>query len=155
MEWLNYHHLLYFWMVAREGGVSKAAEKLRISQPTVSAQVKRLERALGERLLERQGRTVTLTEAGRVVYRYADEIFALGRELRETLRGRPSAGAAQLTVGVADTGAGLRGESGSGEAVGDVRAHQGLRSVSIPIGHQGHETVVLLEVTRAGFASWR
>ena len=51
MEWLNYHHLLYFWMVAREGGVSKAAEKLRISQPPVSAQVKRLERALGERLL--------------------------------------------------------------------------------------------------------
>jgi len=102
MEWLNYHHLLYFWMVAREGGVSKAAEKLRISQPTVSAQVKRLERALGERLLERQGRTVALTEAGRVVYRYADEIFALGRELRETLRGRPSEGAVQLTVGVAD-----------------------------------------------------
>jgi LysR family transcriptional activator of nhaA len=102
MEWLNYHHLLYFWTVAREGGVSRAAEKLRISQPTVSAQIKRLERSLGERLLERQGRTVTLTEAGRVAYRYADEIFALGRELRETLRGRPSAGAAHLTVGVAD-----------------------------------------------------
>jgi LysR family transcriptional activator of nhaA len=102
MDWLNYHHLLYFWTVAREGGVSKAAEKLRLAQPTVSAQVKRLERALGERLFERQGRTLALTEAGRVVYRYADEIFALGRELRETLRGRPSGRAPKLTVGVAD-----------------------------------------------------
>jgi LysR family transcriptional regulator, transcriptional activator of nhaA len=101
-ESLNYHHLHYFWMVAREGGVSRAAEKLHVSQPSVSAQVKRLERALGEPLLERSGRTVVLTEAGRVVYRYAEEIFALGRELRETLRGRPSSGMAQLTVGVAD-----------------------------------------------------
>ena len=102
MEWLNYHHLLYFWTVVREGGVSKAAAKLRLSQPTISAQVKMLEASLGERLLERQGRTLALTEAGRVVYRYADEIFTAGRELQETLKGRPSGRAIQFTVGVAN-----------------------------------------------------
>ncbi len=102
MDWLNYHHLLYFWTVAREGGVSKAAAKLRLSQPTISAQVKMLEGSLGERLLERQGRTLALTEVGRVVYRYADEIFTAGRELQETLKGRPSGRAIQFTVGVAN-----------------------------------------------------
>ena len=102
MDWLNYHHLLYFWTIVREGGVSKAAEKLRLSQPTVSAQVKMLEGALGEALLERQGRKLALTEIGRVVYRYADEIFTTGRELQETLKGRPSGRALQFTVGVAN-----------------------------------------------------
>ena len=90
MDWLNYHHLLYFWTVVREGGVSKAAEKLRLSQPTVSAQVKMLKDALGERLFQRKGRTLVLTDVGRVVDRYADEIFTLGYELLETLKGRPS-----------------------------------------------------------------
>lgn len=102
MEWLNYHHLLYFWTVAREGGVSKAAARLRLSQPTVSAQVRMLEEALGERLFDRQGRTLVLTEPGRLVYRYADEIFVIGREMLETLRGRPAGRPLQLTVGVAN-----------------------------------------------------
>ena len=102
MEWLNYHHLLYFWTVVREGGVSKAAAKLRLSQPTVSAQVKMLESSLGERLLERQGRTLVLTEVGRVVYRHAEEIFTAGRELQETLKGRPSGRAMPFAVGVAN-----------------------------------------------------
>ena len=102
MEWLNYHHLLYFWTVAREGGVSKAAEKLRLSQPTISAQVRMLEDALGERLFKRQGRALLLTDTGRVVYRYADEIFGLGRELMETLRGRPPGRPQQLVIGVAN-----------------------------------------------------
>ena len=103
MEWLNYHHLLYFWTVVREGGVSRAAEKLRLAQPTVSAQVKLLEDALGDKLFERQGRRLVLTEVGRLVYRYADEIFGIGRELLETLKGRPSAGRPLLlTVGVAN-----------------------------------------------------
>lgn len=99
---LNYHHLLYFWTVAREGGVSRAAEKLRLSQPAVSAQVKTLEGALGERLFERQGRRLVLTEVGRVVDRYATEIFTAGSELLETLKGRPSGRASRLAVGVAD-----------------------------------------------------
>ncbi len=102
VEWLNYHHLLYFWTVVREGGVSRAAAKLRLSQPTVSAQVRLLEHAVGERLLQRQGRTLVLTDTGRVVFRYADEMFAIGRELIETLRGRPAGRPLQLTVGVAN-----------------------------------------------------
>ena len=102
MEWLNYHHLLYFWTVVREGSVSKAAARLRLTQPTISAQVRMLETALGERLWQRQGRTLLLTEVGRVVFRYADEIFGLGRELQETLRGRPAGRPLHMTVGVAN-----------------------------------------------------
>jgi LysR family transcriptional activator of nhaA len=102
MEWLNYHHLLYFWTVAREGGVSKAAEKLRLSQPTISAQVRLLEASLGERLFQRQGRSLVLTDVGRVVFRYAEEIFGVGRELLETLRGHPAGRPLPLTLGIAD-----------------------------------------------------
>ena len=103
MEWLNYHHLLYFWTVVREGGVSRGAEKLRLAQPTVSAQIRLLEDALGHELFERQGRRLVLTDVGRLVYRYADEIFGIGRELLEALKGRASSGRAlQLTVGVAN-----------------------------------------------------
>lgn len=102
MEWLNYHHLLYFWTVVREGGISKAAEKLRLSQPTISAQIRQLEESLGERLFQKQGRTLVPTDVGRLVFRYADEIFGIGRELMETLRGRPAGRPLQLTVGVAN-----------------------------------------------------
>ena len=102
MNWLNYHHLLYFWSVVREGSVSKAAEKLRLSQPTISAQVRMLEKTLGQKLFVKKGRTQLLTDVGRTVYRYADEIFGIGRELMETLEGRPPGRAMQLTVGVAD-----------------------------------------------------
>ncbi len=101
MQWLNYHHLLYFWTVVREGGVSRAAEKLRLAQPTVSAQVKLLEDTLGEPLFDRQGRRLVLTDTGRIVYRYADEIFGIGHELMETLKGRTPGRPLQLTVGVA------------------------------------------------------
>lgn len=103
MDWLNYHHLLYFWTVVHEGGVSRAAEKLRLAQPTVSAQVKLLEDMVGDKLFERQGRRLVLTDVGRLVYRYADEIFGIGRELLETLKGRPASGRPlPLTVGVAN-----------------------------------------------------
>ena len=102
MEWLNYHHLLYFWTVVREGGISKAAEKLRLSQPTISAQIRQLEESLGERLFQRQGRTLVPTDVGRLAYRYADEIFGIGREFMETLRGRPVGRPLPLTVGVAN-----------------------------------------------------
>ena len=102
MEWLNYHHLLYFWTVAREGGVSKAAAKLHVSQPTISAQIRLLEEAFDQKLFQRHGRTLALTEVGRLVYRYADEMFAIGRELLETLRGRPAGRPLQLAIGVAN-----------------------------------------------------
>jgi LysR family transcriptional activator of nhaA len=102
MNALNYHHLLYFWTVVREGGVSRAAAKLRLSQPTISAQIKLLEEAFGERLFQRQGRTLVLTDIGRIVDRYASDIFTTGSELLETLKGQPSGRAPRLTVGVAN-----------------------------------------------------
>lgn len=102
MDWLNYHHLFYFWTVAREGGVSKAAARLRLSQPTISAQIRLLEDAVGSRLFERQGRALVMTDMGRTVYRYADEIFGIGRELMETLRGQTPGRPLQLMVGVAN-----------------------------------------------------
>lgn len=102
MQWLNYHHLLYFWTVAREGSVVRAAETLSLTQPTISGQIKMLEDALGERLFDRVGRRLVLTEVGRLVYRYADEIFTLGRELLDTLNDRPTGRPFRLVVGVAD-----------------------------------------------------
>jgi len=102
MTWLNYHHLLYFWMVAKEGSLVKAAEKLRLSHPTISGQVKLLEEDLGEQLFDRSRRRLELTEAGRVAYRYADEIFSLGQEFVEVLKGQVTGRRIPLTVGVAD-----------------------------------------------------
>jgi LysR family transcriptional activator of nhaA len=102
MQWLNYHHLLYFWTVAREGSVVRAAEVLSLTQPTISGQIRALEGALGEKLFERAGRRLVLTDVGRTVYRYADEIFSLGRELLDTLNDRPTGRPLRLAVGVAD-----------------------------------------------------
>lgn len=102
MERLNYHHLLYFWMVAREGTVARAAALLRLAQPTLSGQIHALEGAFNEKLFERAGRGLRLTEMGRLVFRYADEIFALGRELSESVRGQPTGRPLRLTVGVSD-----------------------------------------------------
>ena len=102
MDWLNYHHLLYFHTVAKEGSVSRAAKALRLAQPTLSGQIRKLEEAFDEKLFARSGRHLVLTEMGRVVYRYADEIFGLGRELMDTLRGRPTLRPATLHVGIAD-----------------------------------------------------
>jgi LysR family transcriptional activator of nhaA len=102
MEWLNYHHLLYFWAVARYGSVVRASQELRLAQPTISGQVRRLEDVIGEKLFERAGRRLVLTGVGRTVFRYADEIFALGQDLMGTLKGRVSTRPLRLTVGVAD-----------------------------------------------------
>ena len=102
MQWLNYHHLLYFWVAAREGGIARASTKLRLAHPTVSGQIKALEQALGEKLFVRVGRGLALTEMGRVVFRYADEIFSLGRELVDTVQGRPTGRPMRLAVGIAD-----------------------------------------------------
>lgn len=99
---LNYHHLLYFWTVAREGTIAKACHLLRLTQPTISSQLRILETNLGDKLFDRVGRNLVLTKTGRTVYRYADEIFALGRELQDTLEGRPESRTQQLVVGVAD-----------------------------------------------------
>ena len=103
MEWLNYHHLRYFWTVAKEGSLKQAADKLRVSQPSISTQLGELEEVLGEKLFRRSGRTKVLTDAGQVVFRYADEIFTLGRELVNAVKQRPTAQAVRLYVGVADS----------------------------------------------------
>ncbi len=103
MDWLNYHHLRYFWAVAREGSVSRAAKQLRVAQPTVSEQLRLLEDSLGEKLLERAGRGIALTEMGKVTYRFADEIFALGNELTDTLKGRAAGRRPErLVIGILD-----------------------------------------------------
>jgi LysR family transcriptional activator of nhaA len=103
MTWLNYHHLLYFWTVAREGSIARACQRLHLSQPTISGQLRSLERSLDAKLFERVGRSLVLSETGRTVYRYAEEIFALGRELQNTLEGRPAGRPMRLLVGVAET----------------------------------------------------
>lgn len=102
MEWLNYHHLLYFWLVVREGGLAPASARLRLAQSTVSAQVHSFEHALGEKLFTRRGRRLVLTEVGQLVYRYADEIFSLGQELQDAIKGRPVGRPLRLVVGIAD-----------------------------------------------------
>lgn len=102
VDWLNYHHLLYFWMVAKEGGITPAAESLHLSQPTLSTQIRKLEKSMGVTLFERKGRSMLLTETGQIVYRYADEIFGLGRELTDVVRGQPSNDMLRLHVGVPD-----------------------------------------------------
>ena len=103
MDWLNYHHLRYFWTVAKAGSLRKAAEKLRVSQPSISTQISELEEALGEKLFRRSGRTKILTDAGQVALRYADEIFSLGRELVGAIQQRPTARTLRLYAGVADS----------------------------------------------------
>lgn len=102
MERLNYHHLLYFCTVAREGSVARASARLGLKQPTVSAQVHMLEHKLGRKLLERSGRGIKVTPAGETVLRYAQSIFALGGELLAALDGQAEAAPA-LAVGVSST----------------------------------------------------
>jgi LysR family transcriptional regulator, transcriptional activator of nhaA len=102
MEWLNYHHLLYFWTVARTGSVTAASLELKLSPATISAQIHDLESSLGERLVRRSGRNLVLTETGAMVFRYSSEIFALGRELMSAVRDGPRSGPLRLVIGVAD-----------------------------------------------------
>ncbi|PZR72104.1 MAG: transcriptional activator NhaR [Chthoniobacterales bacterium] len=103
MEWLNYHHLRYFWTVARKGGVRKAAEELHVSQPSISAQLRLLEESLGEKLFKRTGRTLVLSEMGELVLTYADEIFSSGRELMNAVKQRPGGRSLRLNVGMTDS----------------------------------------------------
>lgn len=102
MNWLNYHHLMYFWTMAREGSVSKAADKLHLSQPTISGQLRQLENAVGCKLYERMGRELRLTDTGKIVYEYAEEIFTTGQELMQRLKGRQTEQSLTFTVGIPD-----------------------------------------------------
>jgi LysR family transcriptional activator of nhaA len=102
VEWLNYHHLRYFWTVARKGGVRKAAEDLHVSQPSISAQLRLLEESLGQKLFRRSGRNLVLTETGQLVLNYADEIFSAGRELMNAVKQRPGKHPVRVNIGLTD-----------------------------------------------------
>jgi LysR family transcriptional activator of nhaA len=102
MNWLNYHHLLYFWTVAKTGSITAAAKELRLSHPTISAQISTLEKNVGHKLFRQVGRRLELTEMGQLTYRYANDIFSLGEELRQTLAGRLPGDHIALKVGIAD-----------------------------------------------------
>lgn len=102
MDWLNYHHLLYFWTVVKEGSITRACARLHLSQPTISSQLRKLERSIGGKLFDRVGRGLQLTDTGRMVFRYADEIFTLGRELGDAIRGQASGRPLRLVVGVSE-----------------------------------------------------
>jgi LysR family transcriptional activator of nhaA len=102
MEWLNYHHLLYFWVVAKEGSIARASKELRLAHPTISGQIHRLEEVLGEKLFDHKGRTLVLTDAGRVAFGYAEEIFGLGQEFLDTVKGRAPGRPIRMVVGISD-----------------------------------------------------
>ncbi|MBL1265715.1 transcriptional activator NhaR [Candidatus Methylomicrobium oryzae] len=102
MSRLNYQHLFYFWNVVKEGSISRASEKLHLAQPTVSGQLAIFEQAVGEKLYYKDGRKLVLSDTGRTIFRYAEEIFTLGQELNQTLRGRSGGRGLRLNVGVAD-----------------------------------------------------
>lgn len=102
MDWLNYHHLRYFWTVAREGSIARASKLLHVSQPSISTQLRQLEAFLGEKLLQRHGRGLQLTDMGRFVLGFADQIFSLGRDMLDAVRDQPTGQPLRLQVGIAD-----------------------------------------------------
>lgn len=100
---LNFRHLHYFWVVAKEGSITRAAERLGLAIQTVSAQLSLLEREVGKSLFIPQGRRLVLTEAGRIALRYADQIFLLSEQLREELAESDVGRTMRLTVGISDS----------------------------------------------------
>lgn len=102
MEWLNYHHLLYFWTIVREGSIAAASRQLKVGRPSISMQLKSLETFVGSPLFLRRGRQLELTDTGKLVYGYAEEIFQTGRELVDAVRGRPAGKPQPFRVGIAD-----------------------------------------------------
>ncbi len=102
MDWLNYHHLYYFWLAANEGSIAQAAEFLKLSPPTISKQLHQLEQSLGGKLFTRAGRGLLLTDFGQMVLRHAEEIFSAGRDLEEAIRGRVENRPLPFIVGMPD-----------------------------------------------------
>ncbi|MGD2055565.1 MAG: transcriptional activator NhaR [Gammaproteobacteria bacterium] len=99
---INYKHLHYFWVVAKQGGIARAGERLHLTPQTISGQISQLEDSIGEALFTKAGRNLELTETGRLVLSYADEIFSLGGELEEALRNLPQDRRMRFKVGIAD-----------------------------------------------------
>lgn len=102
-EFLNYHHLRYFWTVATEGSLKRASEKLRVSQPSMCTQIKLLEASLGETLFRPSGRSLELTEFGQLIHGYAEEIFTIGGEILRATKQAPGVRALRLHVGIVDS----------------------------------------------------
>lgn len=102
-NWINYHHLYYFKTIATEGGIAKAAKKLRLGQPTLSTQLKQFEDHLGQTLFERRKKRLHLTEAGRIALDYAQEIFKLGDEMLDALNDRLRSDRIEVQIGVIDS----------------------------------------------------
>ncbi|MDP2319820.1 MAG: LysR family transcriptional regulator [Acidobacteriota bacterium] len=102
MEWLNYHHLYYFWVVGRTGSVAAASRELRLTHPTISAQIHQLEDIIGEKLFRRAGRGLALTDVGQMAFRYANDIFGLGREFMDVVKRRSTPQVMRLALGVTD-----------------------------------------------------
>ncbi|MFO0014171.1 MAG: transcriptional activator NhaR [Planctomycetota bacterium] len=102
MESLNYHHLMYFWVTAREGSMTRAAAKLHVTPATLSIQIKELEKHLGRQLIRKSGRGLAVTEVGESVLQYANDIFATGEEMLNALRGNPLGAPMLFRVGVKD-----------------------------------------------------
>lgn len=103
MRDLNFNHLRYFWAVAHEGSLTRAAERMNLSQSALSVQIQKLEHQIGHPLFERVGRRLELTEAGQIALDYADTVFEAGKELMSTLQGRPVANRQVLRVGALTT----------------------------------------------------
>ncbi len=103
MKWLNYHHLYYFMTIAKEGGIAKAAVKLRLGQPTLSTQLKQLEDILEQPLFERKNRSLLLTEAGKVALQYAEDIFKMGNELIQVLDDKSFTAKTDIKFGCLDS----------------------------------------------------
>ncbi|AFY02682.1 LysR family transcriptional regulator [Bdellovibrio bacteriovorus] len=103
VQWLNYHHLHYFHVIAKEGSIAKAAEKLNMGQPTLSIQLKQLEESLGKNLFERRKQRLFLTEAGKIAYEYADQVFRLGAEMVEVLQDRLQNNRVHVQIGALDS----------------------------------------------------
>ncbi len=102
-DFLNYHHLRYFWMVAKEGSLRAAADRLKVSQPSICTQIQLLESALGEDLFRTSGRSLVMTEFGQLVYGYAEEIFTLGGEILRATKQAPTSRSLRLHVGIVDS----------------------------------------------------
>ena len=100
MRHLNYSHLHYFWTVAREGSIARASETLHLTPQTISGQLKLLDEAIGQPLFNRVGRRLVLSDMGRVVFEYANEIFSVGAELANVVRGNQLTGPTTLNLGI-------------------------------------------------------
>ncbi len=101
--WINYHHLYYFHVVATEGSIAKASKKLKLGQPSISAQIRQLEKQLDVELFERSHKTLTLTETGKIAYQYTSEIFKLGSEMIQVLKDKLTHHRTHVQLGALDS----------------------------------------------------